>query len=171
MGSSQNWAPGMQAVAVACPRCGGNDARTLRVIHESGTTTSQGTVTGWTQGSGSQPGHLTTFNTTSTHQTAAAKDAAPPRKRRNGVVLISFGLALALIAVAYYFLMSRSGLSDSTSLATIAGVGLAIGVLMLLIGVVLAPRDSQYNSEVFPAAFHEWDHTWACQRCGTRFLA
>jgi len=145
--------------------------RTLRVIHESGTTTSRGTATGWVQGTGSQPGHMATYTTTGTRQTAAAKQAAPPQKRRNGAVLIGFGVGLAILALAYGFLMITNDLSSTQVVLTIAGVALSAAVLLLLIGAILAPGESRYNSQVYPDAIREWDRTWACQRCGTRFVA
>lgn len=168
----QGSGPSTQAATLACPRCGGVDARTLRVIHESGTSTSRGTATGWTLASGSKPGHLTTFTTSSTRQTAAAKAAAPPRKRRNGLAFVGFGIFLALFAGIYGFSISihLQG-SDAAVAATIAGIGLAAGVALLVVGIVLAPRNHRYNSEEFRAEFRQWERTWACQRCGTHFAA
>ncbi|HEY4226031.1 MAG TPA: hypothetical protein VGM70_09475 [Pseudolysinimonas sp.] len=115
---------------------------------------------------------MTTFSTSGTTQTAAAKAAAPPRKRRNGLALIIFGILLALFAGIYGFQIS-SHLQDSAAAiaATISGIGVAAGVVLLVVGIVLAPRNHLYNSEEFRAEFREWERTWACQRCGTRFVA
>jgi len=166
----QGLGPSTQA-ALACPRCGSADARTLRVIHEGGTSTSRGTATGWQQGYGSQPGHLTTYSTSSTSQTAAAKAAAPPRKRYNGVALIGLGILIPLLALGFYYLVSTSSPASSSAYLPAPIVGVIAGVVMLVAGIVLAPRDSRYNSQAFPAALSQWERTWACQRCGTRFVA
>jgi len=141
------------------------------MIHEGGTSTSRGTATGWQQGYGSQPGRLVTFSTSSTQQTAAAKAAAPPRKRRNAVALIGLGVAIPPIALAFYYLLSNGSSGGTSTYAPVAMVGVAVGVVSLVVGVLLAPRDGRYNSQVFPEALREWEHTWACQRCGTRFTA
>lgn len=146
------------------------DARTLRVIHQSGTTTTRGTATGWQQGSGSQPGHATTYSTSSTHQTAAAKAAAPPKKRRNGVTLIGLGIAVPTFLIAFYFLLSMLSPGSTSAYYSIPVVGVIAGAALLVAGIVVAPRDSVYNSQEFPTALNQWEHTWACQRCGTQFL-
>lgn len=36
----------------------------------------------------------------------------------------------------------------------------------MVVGIVLAPRDNRYNSEVFPAALSEWECTWAASVAG-----
>jgi uncharacterized membrane protein len=115
---------------------------------------------------------LTTFSTSGTTQTAAAKAAAPPRKRRNGLALIIVGIFLALFAGIYGFsISSHLQGSDAAVAALVAGIGVAAGVVLLVVGIVLAPRNYRYNSEEFRAEFREWERTWACQRCGTRFAA
>jgi len=167
----QGLGPSTQAATLACPRCGSTDARTLRVIHEGGTSTSRGTATGWQQGYGSQPGHVTTYSVSSTRQTAAAKAAAPPRKRHNGVALIGLGIAVPILAVAFYYLVSTSSPASAAAYFPAPVVGVIVGVALLVAGIVVAPRDSHYNSQVFPAALSRWEHTWACQRCGNRFVA
>lgn len=160
-----------QAATLTCPRCGSGNARTLRVIHESGTISSSGTAHGWTQGSGSSAGHSTSYSTSSTSQSTAAKAATPPKKRHNGAVLLGFGFTIAVAAIIYYIVMTTNQISDPSYVAMSALIAAAAGFVMLVIGLVLAPADSRYNSDVFPEAFREWDRTWSCQQCGTRFHA
>lgn len=67
--------------------------------------------------------------------------------------------------------MTRSGLVPAHLVLAIAGIGLAVAVLLAAIGVILVPRESRYNSQTFPIALRDWNPTWSCQRCGTWFLA
>jgi hypothetical protein len=156
---------------IACPRCGGKNARTLRVIHDHGTSTSRSSTSGYTQGMSANSGRSSSYSTTTTRQTAAAKAAAPPTKRRNGVVLIVFALVVAAIGLYLRYQMTTNNLTLGTLSPTIVAVlGIGLGIVFLIIGGIVAVSDSRHNSQVFPDEMAQWDRTWACQRCGTFFV-
>jgi hypothetical protein len=151
-----------------CPKCGSNDVRTLKVIRTHGTSTGTGTTTGWVQGSGSEPGHMATFSTTTTNYTAAARAAAPPAKRYNGVALFVAGIVLgAILGWIGYSLGVGGTVGDpviNLALAVVVGLGIAA------IGVVFIPGDLAYNHSQWPKAWERWSRSWQCQRCGAGFV-
>jgi hypothetical protein len=152
--------------STACPACGSEDIKSLRIIHEHGTSTGRGISTGWVQGAGSQPGHLAQFNTTTRTVTEAARKAAPPRKRWNGIVLIVIGAVVAIIAA--WLGSSLTADTDGTFTSGVIIV-VAIGVLLVIGGFILTVFDAGYNRSVYPDAIARWDRSWQCQRCGKVF--
>lgn len=157
--------PGSSGTAVKCPRCGSDDAKTLRAVRDQGTSTGTGTATGWVSGSGDQPGHSANFHTTTTSYTAAARAAAPPRKHNNGIALIVAGPFLGLIiGIAVVPLWAGIQLS---AVAIVAAV--LVPIIVMIIGGVLLPNDIAYNRWVFPEEFQRWSRSWLCQRCGEVF--
>ena len=154
--------------AQTCPACGSSDVKTLRAIRAQGTSTGTGTSTGWVQGTGSQPGHMATFSTRTTSYTNAARAAAPPTKRQNGVVLVVAGVIFAALAGWIGFTLASAASVPAWAVvfaiaAAIAGFGMMIG------GVILTPTDLAYNRDEFPGEFTRWSRSWQCQRCGDRF--
>jgi hypothetical protein len=103
-----------------------------------------------------------------THQTKAAKESAPPKKRHNGIALLGFGLVVPLFTLGYHLVMARYDLGEAAIVPQIVGV--VLGVVFLVAGAIIAPRDGRYNSQVFPEELEQWNRTWACGRCGTRFI-
>jgi hypothetical protein len=150
--------------SLACPSCCSEDVKTLQIIHAQGTSTGHGISTGWVQGAGAQPGNFAQFNTTTRTVTEAARKAAPPRKRWNGIVLLVIGAAVAIVAGSL-----GSTLFAGTEGIFTSGVFIVvvIGVLLVIGGFILAIFDAGYNRSVFPAAIAKWDRSWQCQRCGT----
>ncbi|MBI5160537.1 MAG: hypothetical protein HY996_03845 [Micrococcales bacterium] len=104
---------------------------------------------------------------TTHRQTTAAKNAAPPKKRFNGIALLGLGFMVPLLAIAFRFVMQMNGLADTASFALIAAVVVSAGCLIG--GIVMTPRDHFFNRVTYPALRQDWEHTWACNRCGGRF--
>ena len=154
--------------AQTCPACGSGDVKTLRAIRAQGTSTGTGTGTAWVQGTGSQPGHMETFSTRTTSYTNAARAAAPPAKRQNGLVLVVTGVIFAGLAGYIGWTLASSASVPGWAvvvaiIAAVAGFGMMIG------GVILTPLDLAYNRDVFPGEYTKWSRSWQCQRCGTGF--
>ncbi|MCU1585464.1 MAG: hypothetical protein JWM49_2020 [Microbacteriaceae bacterium] len=159
------------ATSGACPHCGSTDTTTLRMIVANGTShgTTRGTSTGWVDGSGGQPGHTATFTTTqrTTTLTAAAREASPPRKRRNGITLILIGIAIGGFGgwVGYALAADRIGFAVVN-----VGAPAIIGAVLVLWGTVLALlSEAPYNRDEYPNALARWSRSWQCQRCGAVF--
>lgn len=158
------------AASGACPHCGSTDTTALKMIVANGTTrgTTQGTAAGWVQGSGNQSGHTATFSTylRTTTLTEAARAAAAPRKRWNGLMLAVLGIAVGGFGGwgGYQFSANNIG-----PVALDLGIPLIVGAVLIVWGLVLAVGDAAYNSEVFPEASARWSRSWQCQRCGTVF--
>jgi hypothetical protein len=142
--------------------------KTLSAIRAQGTSTGTGSAVGWVQGSGSEPGHMETFRTRTTSYTAAARGAAPPAKRENGIVLVVAGIILAGIAGSIGWVLASSG-SVPTFAVVLAIVAAVAGFGMMIGGVILTPLDLAYNRDVLPGASAKWSRSWQCQRCGTGF--
>jgi hypothetical protein len=153
-----------QAV-LACPNCGSQDVKTLKIVHAQGTSSGSAVTSGWSQGYGNQQGHSTTSASRINLSTKAARDAAPPRMKRDGAVLIVIGIVGGgvLAVLGYSF-----GTSNTFGNPTInVAVGIVIGLITIVAGVALAMRDSNYNRSEYPNALGKWDRSWQCQRCGT----
>jgi hypothetical protein len=151
--------------ALACPICQSEDVKTFRLVHEHGTSTGTGTTTGWVAGNGNQAGHMATFATRTRTLTDAARRAAPPKKKYNGVVLIVIGALVSGIAA---WLSSSLAVGGSGSFTSGVYVFIGVGILAILGGVILAVFESANNRGV-PAAYAKWDRSWQCQRCGRVF--
>jgi len=154
--------------SLTCPACGSADVKTLKAIRAQGTTTGTGHSTGWVSGTDGQPGHSVSMTTRTTNYTAAAREAAPPSKRQNGVTLVVAGVLLgALLGWIGWWLGSAGTFGDPALNMALAVV---IGVALMAIGVVLLPGDLAYNRDEFPAEVARWNRSWQCQRCGSGFV-
>lgn len=151
-----------------CPTCGAEDVKTLKMIHDQGTSTGSATTTGWVQGTGNQSGLFGTFSTATKNYTEAAREAAAPRKRFNGVVLIVIGVVLAGVLSSIGYALGTDGAFGTPTLNI--AIAVVVGLVIMIIGVSLAMRDSAYNRDVYPDAHARWTRSWQCQRCGTVFL-
>lgn len=156
------------AASQACPSCGASDAKSLKVVHDQGTTTGSAATTGWAQGTGGQPGYAATFSTTMKSSTDAARKAAAPRKRFNGVALIAIGVILAGALGVIGYSLGVNGVVGSPTFNI--AVAVVIGLITMIGGVALAIHDSAYNHGIYPDVYEQWTHSWQCQRCGTVFL-
>lgn len=150
----------------ACPSCGSQDAKTLKIIHAQGTSTGSVRTSGWVQGSGTSPGQVVSSTSSVSLSTKAARDAAPPKKRYGGVALIVIGVfSMAILSV----LGNSLGTSNYGTPTINIAIAVVIGLVLMIGGVTLAMRDSNYNRNVFPNALEQWGRSWQCQRCGTVF--
>ncbi len=161
-------APGTPAQAtqrpgtLACPTCGSQDAKTLKIINAQGTSKGSARTTGYLQNGG-----VASFSTSTSSSTSAARAAAAPRKKYNGIALIVIGL---VVGVVLAWIGGQVGLSVFGSVRSSMLMALIIGVVIVIIGVVVALRDTGYNREVFPDALARWERSWQCQRCGSVFV-
>jgi Protein of unknown function (DUF2510) len=159
-------APGQQVAASprACPACGAEDLKTLRAIHAQGTTTGSSSSSGWVQGNGNQPGNLVTVRSSSRNQTETAREAAPPRKRFNGVALVIFGVVFGSALGWLGYQLGTNHVAGSAQInVVLAGF---VGAILVVIGAVVGARNSAYNRDAFDHAYARWDRSWQCQRCG-----
>lgn len=155
--------------AIACPRCGAREAKTLSMVRAQGTTTGTGTASGWvSDNDGSGGGHMATFRTQTTSYTGAARAAAPPVKKSTGLALIGLGIVVAAVLIGLGYMFSTGPSSSTMSFLPIYGV--IAGAVLVIVGVILAPRDMAYNRDVYPDASTRYDRSWQCQRCGNVFL-
>lgn len=156
----------------ACPHCGSTDTTALKMVVANGTTRgiTRGTTTGWIDGVGNQPGHTATFATiqSTTTVTTAAKEASPPRKRFNGLALILIGIAIGGFGTWIGHVLAVDNIGSP---ALNIGIAAVSGAVLLLLGAVLAVRDTSYNRDEYSGAFALWSRSWRCGRCGTVFEA
>lgn len=153
--------------AINCPRCGSHEAKTLSMVRAHGTTTGIGAATGWLSDSGPSAGHSVTLTTRTTSYTDAARDAAPPTKRYNGVALIAIGVvAGGVLCGSAYAMTTGNQIGTALLLALIGIIG---GAATAIVGVFMLPNDLAYNRDVYPEALVRYDRSWQCQRCGDVF--
>lgn len=155
------------SAALACPRCGSDNTKSLRAVREQGTSLGTGTSTGWVAGDGTNPGHSVTMTTRTTSYTAAAQSAAPPSKKQNGLILVVLGVVVGAFLSWAGWWFGTSGTFGTT--AVNLGLAGVIGITIVLVGIVLTPGDLVYNRDVYPGAFDRWSRSWSCQRCGDVF--
>ena len=151
----------------SCPACGTEDVKTLKLIRAHGTSIGSATTTGWVGGTGTQPGSVATFNTSSKNYTEAARAAAPPRKRHNGVVLVITGI---VIGASLGWIGYNLGKSLIGSLQLNVAIAALVGVILVVIGALVGMRDSAYNHDDYPKESARWNRSWQCQRCGQVFV-
>jgi hypothetical protein len=99
--------------------------------------------------------------------TDAARAAAAPRKRHNGVVLIVIGVVVSGAGSYIGYALGKNGYGSPTLDIAVAVI---IGLIMMISGIALAMRDSTYNRDAYPTAYARWDRSWQCQRCGNTFV-
>ena len=144
-----------------CPKCGSESVRSFKVIHELGTssieTTSSGTMTGVGFGSGSGVAVGTISGTTKgTQQTDAARQAAPPGKRKSPAA-IGFAALLgigALIRCCFSF----------------SGLMLFFGILLLVGANVVTGVAEKWNTKEWPKLYENWLNSFKCLQCGQVFV-
>jgi predicted RNA-binding Zn-ribbon protein involved in translation (DUF1610 family) len=152
----------------ACPSCGAEDIKSLRAVREQGTSTGTASTSGWVQGSGNQPGQIATFSTRTKNYTDAARAAAAPKRRFNGVVVIVLGVVLAVVLSSIG--NSLGAIGDLGNPGLNIAIAVVIGLVTMVMGVLLAISNSIYNRDVYPDARAQWAGSWQCQRCSTIFV-
>jgi hypothetical protein len=128
-----------------CPKCKSDNTQRLEVIYENGTqdinTTSR--TVGGGYGGGVGAGGATT-RTTGQAQSKQAQKAAPPKQA-------SFGLSVGLVIVSIFLFVF------GVWYIALIGFGLAF---------VFGKKPYEYNKNVHPAKYREWQNKWMCHKCG-----
>lgn len=139
-----------------CPTCNSENVQKLQIIHEAGTqkiqTTSRHSGAGFSARSGLMGGGGTT-STSGQAQSIAARKAAPPAKK-------SYKLTVIIGILALLAFMSFGH-----------GAGLAIGVILLAIAILLGYRAYQYNAGPWQERYGVWTRSWQCNKCGNVYAA
>jgi len=135
-----------------CTTCQSDNVQKLSLVYEQGTQnirTSSHTTgggVGFGRGGLGVGGGSATTTTTGRSQSIAAQRAAPPDKKKIGIpfTIAGAGLAIALIWGA-----------------------IPIFLIALAVGGFLFWKFSQYNKNVYPPLYAEWQRSWLCNKCGT----
>jgi len=157
-----------------CPNCGSEQTRSLSVIHASGTSTVQ--LTSVYAGTHDDAGLIPSYGKS---QTAAAKMAAPPRKKEAvtagffGWILLTCFLCFVALVVSFFVITqsrdeAEQGAQQMWAIAILFFVWLASWI------IPLAPRvwaAREYNTGKLPTLMREWQQSFACERCGAIFRA
>ncbi len=144
-------------MGIQCPKCGSDHVQSVRVILDSGTSLSSGTVTGVGVGSGAT-GYVGTVNGVS--KTNLAHRFSPPKKPA----------LWAVFALGVLPLVSSPWLAAS-------GPDVAFRYMNLALWAVFAHAVWSYRkkSAVYKVEFPKWkalyDSGFFCHRCGHTFLS
>jgi hypothetical protein len=111
---------------------------------------------------------MATFTTQTTSYTGAARAAAPPVKKSTGFALIGLGVVVAAVLIGLGYMFSTGPSSSTMGFLPVYGV--IAGAVLIIVGVILAPRDIAFNRDVYPDAAARYDRSWQCQRCGNVFV-
>jgi len=136
-----------------CPQCNSDNTQKLSVVYEHGTQNIQ--TTGRTYGSGVGLGRggfgvglgSSTTSTKGKSQSIAAKNAAPPDKKK---IIIP----LALMGAGLFTAFAIHGIT---------------GLLLVAVGGFIFWKFSQYNSNTYPPLMEQWQRSWLCNWCGSMF--
>jgi hypothetical protein len=131
-----------------CPRCGATDARSLAMVHASGSSRAVFVGDAVAVGTGT---------------TALAQSAAPP-KRRSALPAVVGGVGVGLAAMAFFALADP--FPAAGALPAIEMGSIALGAITYTL--VQRPR-KRWNDEQFPALHAAWQATFQCMRCGATF--
>ena len=130
---------------LSCPNCGSNDTQSCQVIFNAGTTS---------HSSVARDDYGNEVKTSGSTSTNLAQMVAPPiQKDTHPILLVVLGF-LALDSIAEGFFI-------------IAGI-LAVAT----IGCYTSNKEAnEYNNNVYPKELKDWQNSYYCHRCGTRFIA
>jgi hypothetical protein len=136
-----------------CSKCGSDETQRLEVVYENGTQNinTHSTSIGVTSfGSGVGLGSAST-STSGKSQSLAAQRGAPPGKKslKGSIATLIFGL----ICLFYFG----------------GDVGLAFGIIFLVIGGVVFWIKYSYNLNKWPPLYDKWQSSWYCNKCGFIF--
>jgi hypothetical protein len=164
---SESRSPGNEAMDYSCPHCGNEHTASVPMYYASGTSRTEafsvyvGTHTNY--------GLVPTIART---QTLAARQLAPPSKKRSQVIGFSIlGLMLMLLfpmlaVIVFHDQREWAGMEPSFVLGFTAVVGLMVGI----IGAVRSRKSARaYNETVWWPLYEEWQASFLCERCGTVF--
>ncbi len=122
-----------------CTQCQSDNVQSLRVIYEAGTQRINTSAN--TYGAGSAGATIT-----GTQQSALARKASPPPKKRYMLflVLIGFGIVSPFL-------------------------GLSMSVLFFTVGIggLFCYLSWRYNTTQYPPKYERWTRSWHCNKCGT----
>ncbi len=151
----------------SCPECGSDKIVGLPVLYASGTSRTE--LLSAYVGTKENYGVIPTFGTT---QTLAAKQLAPPSKKRSQFVGFSIlGLMLMLLfpmlaVIVFHDQPQWAGMDSFFTLGFAAVVGLLVGI----IGAIWSRKSAlAYNETVWRPLYQEWQASFLCERCGTVF--
>ncbi len=136
-----------------CPHCHSDNIQKLSVVYEHGTQNIQ--TTGRTRGSGIGFGGgglgagIGSARTTTKgkSQSIAAKNAAPPDKKKIIIPIAMMGVGLLIIKFIHVF----------------------PGLLFIAGGGFIFWKFWQYNKNTYPPLYQQWQRSWLCNRCGEIF--
>jgi hypothetical protein len=140
----------LQQTIYHCEQCGGTNIVAAPVVFREGTHT------------------YTRRLSTETNQSFSALVAAPPRPRGYLRPFLIWGFGI-FFAIFWAFAGLRALLANSESHAVLLR---PLGLLTLVGCVCVAGmfrslrRVAQYNRQVFPRLYWNWEHTYICKRCG-----
>jgi hypothetical protein len=141
-----------------CPQCHSDNVQSFKAVYETGTQT-VATVSG-----GIVANQAAGWGTGGFHQTHAAAQCSPPKKRPDGGAIgaISVGVFAILVSLCLF-----AGGSSDTAVS---------GVVFLLIGIACIGGGSatlsdvkKWNSNEWPALHNQWLASFRCLRCGHTF--
>ena len=133
-----------------CPTCQSDNVQKLSLVYEQGTQKIR--TKGRTRGGGVGIGRggllagagSATTTTTGKSQSIAAEKAAPPDKKQ---MMLPVGIIAAGILIGFKAVL--------------------VGLALVAIGGFIFWKFHQYNKQVFPPLYAQWEKSWLCNRCGT----
>jgi hypothetical protein len=142
-----------------CPICNSENVQSLKVIFEMGT--SHVATIGLGAMSGYHGGEMV-FGSAGTHQSRAAQNAAPPKRKDLAGPMVAIFLGVLFVPLGIGALVG-----DVYLLAIIA---LGFAILLLVCGSVAASQANKWNAEIYPELRQAWLNSFRCLKCGQVFV-
>ncbi len=141
-----------------CPKCGSQDTHRSSVAHWRGIPESD-TITSGTSTSGHDAAHHELDSLAKT-RTQRSKNAAP----RNNAFSNARGILIALI-IAYVVIRVLARVAGIASLGPFGPI-----MVILILGTAVWLFISYPQRPEYREARAEWEESWICSRCGTKFV-
>ena len=165
--SSSSITPSQNNSPTHCPNCNSKTIRTARAIYLSGTrdSTTYGHSYGWGRRSSSR-----SYSSQRTSKSRLAAQLAPPET--SGGCTIFFKLIIAIFGLGIIsMIFVNNHLNQSQSiLPVVFSFGFSGLVLYGIYRLVISDLGQTSDNEIKRQQMEEYDRTWYCNKCATKFI-
>ena len=169
-------------MAILCPKCGGNQVQSVKMVYQNGVSTS--VISGQSRGiafsgDGNLYGTVNNFNGTNLSKTALAQQFAPPdtghiERLSKKIGEHTMHLWASVAAVIFSIFMLKSDTSQAFFIgffAFIGGVGGTIIYSIMLTSAKGQMNTASDNDQIERERLSEWNNSFTCFTCGNVFQA
>ncbi|QLG11015.1 hypothetical protein HLB42_09695 [Deinococcus sp. D7000] len=161
-------------MTLACPKCGGNQLQSIRMIYEGGVNRSS--MSGYTFATDGSNNSVGAFQGTKTSTSALAQRFAPPDTGRvdriQKSVRESWMLGAIPLAIGLFFLVASVSGNDYSVMNFIVWPPILLGAGFIAYGFYEKSKIDEATQQDYRAGekLLEWSNTVVCHTCGNQFI-